>query len=125
MLRLISFPLAPGIGTYDNEIDDITIKATVGSVKAVKGDGAKKSIGVGRGGKVGKVTIEPGAKVVQELISSLNNRTGSDESFVHIGTVSHFLTFSPSHHHPTPITQHPTSPCTRSFRVPSVLPSEC
>lgn len=57
---------APGIGTYDDEIDGITIKATVGSVKAVKGSKeAKESIGVGRGGKVGKVTIEPGAKVVQ------------------------------------------------------------
>ena len=57
---------APGIGTYDNEIDNITIKATVGSVKAIKGSKeAKESIGVGRGGKVGKVTIESGAKVVQ------------------------------------------------------------
>ena len=58
---------APGIGTYNDEIDGITIKATVGSVKAIKGSKeAKESIGVGRGGKVGKLIIEPGAKVVQE-----------------------------------------------------------
>ena len=53
-------------GIYPRFNTTLTIKATVGSVKAVKGDGAKESIGVGRGGKVGKVTIEPGAKVVQE-----------------------------------------------------------
>ena len=56
---------APGIGTYDNECGNITIKATVGSVKTVKGEDAQESIGIGKDGRVGTVTIESGAKVVQ------------------------------------------------------------
>ena len=60
---------APGIGTYDSEIDDIIIKSTVGSVKAVKGSKETyQSIGLAKEyrGKFRSIIIEPGAKVVQE-----------------------------------------------------------
>ena len=58
---------APGIGTYDNELDKIIIRASACSVKAVKGVDALESIGIGKKeGKVGTIYIEGGSKVVRE-----------------------------------------------------------